>query len=441
MAATLSKTAEDIITSALRSAGIIRPDQVIQARDLATGLEVYNTLIKRWQTQGDHLWARDEGVLFLDNAKESYSIGPSGDEATTASDFVSTTTSAALAALDTTVTVASTTGMNGASNLLASISPISTQFWTDGNSGVTSVVASALVLTNGAATAGYSDYTMACTVGNTYIVRSAYVLGTSSSATLSIIDPTDASVLATDTVAASATVELEFTATQTSMTFRLANVSTTSGHTSSITTLTQIDKSQGDKIGIKQDDNTRHWTNIVEVLSATQVVLNVGMVSAAASGAQVFVYSSIIDRPQRCYNYRTETIGSNNEIPVQPFSRQEYMQQPNKGSTGTVVSAYYSPLLTNGKMYVWQTAQDCNQVLYFTFDRPLQTATLASTPDVPEEWYDALKWNIAKELIAEYRVPAERAQVIIFNAEQTLDQALDYDEENQSVNVQPSFGG
>jgi len=444
MTAVLERTANEIIRSALRAAGIIRPDEVPAAEDSSTGLEILNNLLKRWQAQGNHLWSQTEGVVFMDVGKESYFVGPSGDEATTQDDLITTTTTADLAALATTIAVTDTTGMLGALNLIT-IDPISTQFWTDGNSGVTTVVSGELVLTNGAATAGFSDFTLTCVPGDVYIVRGGYKKGTSVSGVLSIIDPTDSSVLATSTVPTTQTVSLEFTATQTSMTFRLANTSAVSGETSLLTSLTQINKGDGDTIGIKQDDNTRHWTNIVEVLSSTSLEINVGMVSAATSGVQVFTFSTIIDRPLRIYNERTETIGNDNEIPAFKWSRQEYMQQPTKSSQGTVIKMYYSPQLTNGRLYVWQTAQNCNQVANFTFDRPLQVAEEQSdNPEIPSEWFDALKWNIAREMIAEYGVTAGRAQIIVATAAESLEEALDFDEQNDFVSVQPdlsSMGG
>lgn len=441
MAAVLDSTANEIIQAALLDSGIIRPDQVPAAEDTAIALARLNTLTKRWQAQGHHLWAQTEGIVFMDAAKESYLLGPSGDEATTAEDFIGTTTTAALVALDTTVSVASTTGMEGAPEIIT-IDPISIQFWTDGNSGVTSVVSEQLVLTNGAAVAGFSDFSLTCTVGETYRTRNGYIVGTSTAgAVFSIRDPvSDTETTTSGTLTASATVDLTFTATQETMTFRFENVSTTDTQTSILTSLSQIDTDDGDNIGIKQDDNTRHWANIVEVVDSTTVELNVGMISAAVSGAQVFTFSAFMERPLRIYNERTETLGQNNEIPAYKWTRQEYMQQPTKDSQGTIIQLYYNPVLVNGQLFVWQTALDCNQVALFTFDRPLQVADdQLDSPDFPSEWFDALKWNLALQLLSGYSVPPTIAQMVLVNAQSSLDEALDFDEETGSLYVMPDF--
>jgi len=439
MTAVLDRTANEIIRSALRASGIIRPDRIPKAADTATGLEILNNLTKRWQAQGRHLWAQTEGVVFMDAGKESYLLGPSGDEATKDDDLITTTTTADLAALATTVSLTDTTGMLGAANLIT-ISPISTQFWTATLATITEAGVGIRIANSGAA-AGNGDFDLTTIAADEYRVEVGYTVGTSSSAVISVIDPTDSTVLATETVSASATVVLDFTATQTTLTLRVKNVSTTSGHTSEVSDVQLFNDADGDKIGIKQDDNTRHWTTIKKVDSSTQVTINTGMVSVAASGAQVFTFTTIIDRPLRIYNERSATIGQNNEIPAFKWSRQEYMQQPLKsGQGGTVTQLYYSPQLTNGRLYVWQTASNCNQVVRFTFDRPLQIASSQTdNPEFPSEWFDALKWNVALEMIPEYSVPAARAQEIRVNATESLEDALDFDEEQGDLNVQPDL--
>lgn len=441
--AVLDTTAAEIIEDALLDSGIIRPDQTPSSEDTATALARLNSMTKHWQAQGHHLWAQTEGVVFMDAGVKSYLLGPSGDEATTADDFIGTATTAALVALDTTVTVADTTGMAGPDEIIT-IDPIALQFWTDGNSGVTSVVSNELVLTNGAATAGFSDFSLTCTVGETYRTRNGYTVGTGTEgAAFSIRDPiADTETVTSGTLTSSQTVDLTFTATQETMTFRFANVSTDNTDTSILTSLSQIETDEGDRIGIKQDDNTRHWTNIVEVVDSTTLTINVGMVSAAASGAQVFTFTDLMERPLRIYNERTETIGQNNEIPAYKWTRQEYMQQPTKDSTGTIIQLYYSPQLGNGRLFVWQTAQDCNQVAYFTFDRPLQISDdQIDSPDFPSEWRMTLKWNLAKQLLPGYTIPPDTAQTIKENAAQSLEEALDFDEETGSLYVMPDFRG
>ena len=223
------------------------------------------------------------------------------------------------------------------------------------------------------------------------------------------------------------------------MVFRFENFSTDSSDTSILSSLSQVDTSSGDNIGIKQDDNTRHWTTIVEVLTTTTLEIEDGMISDAASGAQVATFTDFIERPMRLYNERAQTLGLDNEIPAYKWTRQEYMQQVTKSSTGgTVTQLYYNPRLVDGQLFIWQTAADCNQVVLFTFDRPLQVSDdQIDSPDFPSEWFDALKWNLAVQLLPAYRVPPDTAQLVMANAASSLQEALDFDEETGSLFVQP----
>ncbi len=437
MAAVLESTANQIIRAALLDSSIIRPDQVPSAEDIATSLARLNTMTKRWQAQGHHLWAQTEGIVFMDQGKESYLLGPTGDEATTADDFIGTTTTADLSASTTTITVGSTDGMLGAAEIIT-IDPISAQFWTPTDADV-SVVGDNLRVTNNSAAAGFADFDLTCTVGQTYRVVSDFVFGSASGGSFSIRDPVaDSEIITSGILFVDTTVTFEFVATQETMTFRLKNASFADTDFSELSSLSQIDKASGDNIGIKQDDNTRHWSTIVEVVSTTVLEINTSLVTDAASGAQVFTFTDFIERPMRIYNERTETIGQNNEIPAYKWSRQQYMQQTIKDSEGTIIQLYYNPRLIDGELFVWQTASDCNQVAFFTFDRPLQISDdLIDKPDFPSEWFDALKWNLAAQLLPGYGVPAQAAQLVMANAASSLQEALAFDEETGSLYVMP----
>jgi len=437
----LTTTAKDIVYGALRAAGIIRPTEDPQAEDLETGVEALNGLVKFFQAQGNHLWKQTEGILFTDVAKEKYLLGPGGDHATTEADFINTTLTVVGVTSDLTLTVASVTGMAGAANLITIDPLLSTQPWTAGNSATIAIASGKLTVTNGAASAGYADYTLNVTPGATYLVDYGFELGTSVSATLSVIDPVDATVYDSNTELATTDGVLEFTATEDTATFRIANTSTTIGEDSHLTKLELRNKADGDKVGVKLDDGSRHWSNIIRI-NGLVLSINDALPSDAAIGLSVFTYTTILPRPLRVYNPRSETIGQDNEIPIRKWSRQQYMRQPSKDSQGTIVKLYYSPQLTQGELYVWQTSADTDQVARFTFDAPIVIASDAlDAPDFPAEWFLPLKWNVAKEILPEYRVSDSRKKEIKERAKETLAEALDFDEEDCSVYVGPDREG
>lgn len=61
-----------------------------------------------------------------------------------------------------------------------------------------------------------------------------------------------------------------------------------------------------------------------------------------------------VNRPPRMDKQgRRVTTGSTNENPIEIVSREEYMAQPNKDTTGEVTMFYYDGQLTLGILYVW----------------------------------------------------------------------------------------
>ena len=195
-----------------------------------------------------------------------------------------------------------------------------------------------------------------------------------------------------------------------------------------------------DNIGIELDNNTRHWTTIVSVDSPVQVTIADGFPSDSKTGSTVFTFTNLIQRPQRILSCRRKTFADDNEIPVNSWSRQEYFNQVNKTSTGTVVNCYYSPQLDNGRLYVWQTASSVNDFLRFTFERPLQDILNGEDNlDFPVEWLEAIIYNLAMRLSDDYDVPPTKVQTVTSKAIQFLDDLLGWDEEMESLNLQPDF--
>ena len=196
----------------------------------------------------------------------------------------------------------------------------------------------------------------------------------------------------------------------------------------------------GDKVGVELDNNTRYWSTILTVDSATQITLVNGISSASKSGSSVYTFTTLVKRPNRVLSTRRKTFGQNNEIPVSLWSRNQYFNQVNKTSKGTVVNCYYSPQLNDGRLYVWQTASNVNDLIRFTFERPLEYITNGDDNiDFPTEWLEALVYGIAHRLTDDYSTPFGKADRIAQKANQFLDELLGWDEEMESLNLQPDF--
>jgi len=443
----LAYSANEIIEDAFLDSGIIPPDQIPEAEDIATGFRILNRKLKLWQVDM-HLWKQEEGVLFLNAGQPSYFLGPTGAEACKFDDFIPTTTTAALSVLDTTITVTSTEGMIGNSVVVIN-DPLDPNFWTANADASIEFDDPNLKLTNTTGLGiGAADFDLTCVVGDTYRMTIGYVKGTTFSATFSAIDPITTDVLGTVSATEGVPNEVlvfDFIATQTTITFRWSMPDDTFSITTFLSSLTQTDLNPAETgenfIGIEQDDGTRHWTNILEVLTDTTLIIADGMTAASASGSTVFYYTTQLDRPLRIYNSRrkeftpstaTEAVIEDIEIPLSDWARQEYMDQPLKNTPGTVNNIYYNPQLVNGRLYVWQTASSVNTILLFDYDKPFEvTPDTASEPDIPVEWANPLKWAIAAEMVTAYGVPPDRAQMIREMAYTTLEEAKG--NSNQSV--------
>lgn len=119
---------DQIIRRAARLVGAIAAGETPSAAINQDFSDALNALVKRWQATGLHLWAEQEGILFLQPNQAMYTLGsPTTDHAT--QDFASTTLSTNATAGATTLSVTSITGM-GASYQIGIVLASGTMFWT-----------------------------------------------------------------------------------------------------------------------------------------------------------------------------------------------------------------------------------------------------------------------------------------------------------------------
>ena len=59
--------------------------------------------------------------------------------------------------------------------------------------------------------------------------------------------------------------------------------------------------------------------------------------------------------------------------------------------------------------------------------------------DFPAEWFLVVTKNLASVISSQYRVPAARRQALAIEAGELLDDALGYDAEPDSLNIQPDI--
>src|SRR5579872_395359 len=200
--------------------------------------------------------------------------------------------------------------------------------------------------------------------------------------------------------------------------------------------------SSGDNFGVTLANNSIFWSTVSGAPSGGVVTLATGLSSAANSGTACFDYTTKLVRPLRIVGMRRFYIASAQETPMTAFSRLDYRDMPNKTSQGTVTNYFYDPQLNTGVVWVWPAPPDSLSACKFTFMRPIYDFTSAADlPDFPQEWMNALTWNLALELAPEYGVGPNRYSYIEKMAAKTLDLVEGFDREPESLAFGLSFDG
>lgn len=189
-----------------------------------------------------------------------------------------------------------------------------------------------------------------------------------------------------------------------------------------------------DNIGLKLDDNSIHWTTIVTVDNATQVTVTTGPASAAASGKNVYAYTTKAGRPTKLvYAYRRDVNDYDTEVSL--IGEEEYQGQSNKASSGPPVEVWYQPTLTTGTLNVWPVdgGSTWDKLVLIAKYYPDDFDSASNNPEFPIEWGEPLTYGLADRLAPEYGLNQIDRRLLHAEAEAKLNEALDFDVENASV--------
>jgi len=208
------------------------------------------------------------------------------------------------------------------------------------------------------------------------------------------------------------------------------------------TTLT-VDSTTGmavdDRIGIELTSGTREWTTIQGIASSTSVQILIPLTGAAADNNTIYTYTARPERPLRILNARRQEFG-NSDVPVSIEPLNEYFDQPNKTTKGTMVFVSYKPTLTSGTLYTWQPAGSVKQLMHMTVEYPLADITADGNLDFPVEWNEAFVYGLAVRLEPTYgQLDQGRRQELLMMAGAMWKNVLDFDTDPGSIYLQPNF--
>jgi hypothetical protein len=162
-----------------------------------------------------------------------------------------------------------------------------------------------------------------------------------------------------------------------------------------------------DTIGIELDDGTLHWTTVNGVPAGSDVVITSGLPSLASAGNYVFAYvtNTIIERPLLIRDLFLRDV-NNNDSPVEVIPWSEYRQFSRKTNTGPMIAAAYDPLLTNGRLFVYPTAQDVTDVLGFVYKKPVDDFDAnTNNPAFPVDWFEWLVSEMCVVVANKFSLP------------------------------------
>jgi hypothetical protein len=192
----------------------------------------------------------------------------------------------------------------------------------------------------------------------------------------------------------------------------------------------------GDYIGIENNNNILQWTTIVNVLGATSVIVAAPLTVIAASGLKVYAYTTKISLPFNVYSaVRRRTI-DDIDVPMNYLSYQAYFQLPNKISSATIPVSYnYDRQLTSTLIRVWPMPGDVNNVMNITYAKKIDDFdSVVNTPDFPQEWEEAIVYNLAFRLAPIFgKSGSADIQLIKAIADESLNKAMNFDIETGSL--------
>lgn len=190
-------------------------------------------------------------------------------------------------------------------------------------------------------------------------------------------------------------------------------------------------------IGIELDDGTLQWTTVSGAPAALVVTLATGLTSAASDGNNVFCYQTKLIRPLRITDGFVRNIPGANDTPCSLIPREWYNRFGYKASTGVPTQMYYDPQAFIGYLYIYPTFSVCDQVLYIEFQKPIDDFVNSTDDfDMPQEWAEALKFNLAMRIAPEYEISDKKFKQIVALAAASYDMIDNWDQENASVYMQ-----
>lgn len=182
------------------------------------------------------------------------------------------------------------------------------------------------------------------------------------------------------------------------------------------------------------DDTKAYFVSDVAVYS---LLYNLGVEPTAES--KVFCFGEQIGRPQELMNVVKYGFTNKMQLPMNALALKDFCLLPHDQVDGEPVNYCFLREAEDGKMMIWGTPNKFGEYLRFSYVEPITLLEGArSTPDFPDEYYEAVEDGLAAQLAAQYGAPADRQQILEARAKASKEDAMLHDNEDTSYNIVPN---
>lgn len=148
--------------------------------------------------------------------------------------------------------------------------------------------------------------------------------------------------------------------------------------------------------------------------------------------------------PLRVYQATLQIPNSGSQIDLQPAPLYNFALYPTN-SDGTPVVYNYTPKINVGVLSVWPTPDvsvPAGTTITLIYQSPFEIFVAGTdTPDFPQEWNNAIIYQLATMLAPEYTIPIPTMQMLEKQAEKHLDAAMSIMVEEGSMFMQVDRNG
>lgn len=180
------------------------------------------------------------------------------------------------------------------------------------------------------------------------------------------------------------------------------------------------------------DDAARAMTELNVMLKGWQKYQNLWrLTEGSVTLANATASYALSPVPHRVISARYRDTNST-DTPLEPMTREEYYDLPNKSSAGRPNSFYIDYQRSAVTMYLWQVqATVTTETIKYTYQRKFEDIdTLENDIDIKQEHFEVVGFNLAARLADDFGRSGEHINRVIQRAQILLDDALDDDRED-----------